>query len=63
MPVMALPRMRPVHKISRVYSSIPRDILAMNIALAFIRLRDEEICNMSTNPVFIADSVAAEDFL
>ena len=35
----------------------------MDIALAFICLRDEEISNMSTNPVLITDSVTAKNLL
>lgn len=35
----------------------------VNIALAFVRLGDEEICDMATNVVLIADRIAAEDLL
>ena len=37
--------------------------LTVNVALAFIRLCDEEVRNMSSDVVFVAHGIAAEDFL
>lgn len=35
----------------------------MNVALAFVRLRDEQIRHMPSNVVFVTDGIASEDFL
>jgi hypothetical protein len=35
----------------------------MNIALAFVRLRDEKIRHMPSNVILIANSVATKDLL
>lgn len=35
----------------------------VNVALAFVRLGDEEICDMATDVVLITDRIAAEDLL
>lgn len=35
----------------------------MNIALALVCLCHEQVCNMPTNVVLIADSIATEDLL
>lgn len=65
MPVMALPRMSASgHQVL----AIPLDLnwnrqLTVNITLTFVRLCHEQVRNMSTDVVLVADSVATEDLL
>ena len=66
MPVIARPRIRAVcvsETRQRAKLATGYSVLTVNVTLAFVRLRHEQVRHMPANPVLVAHGVAAKDLL
>ena len=46
-----------------IYSILITLVLTVNVTLAFVSLSHEEIGHMSSDPILVADCIAAKNFL